>query len=573
MRRTVPFLVALSASLCAHRHRAGQGSDRRFLPRHQGPVHDHPGGRQGRQARRLDPDRPGRLQDPRQVRSRNAEGRTATSRRGADHHAEPSHPRHEPQHGDRRRDQARLGALQHRASAQNFGAKDPASGGSVGSYARTATAPTGLNGLMVWKARNVSIENLTACNFLGGAADAGNEIWWNGGADSGKVGGHGFYGGYLTATSTYLKGKSTAGEFSAAQYGIFSSNWSGGTWDQIYACNFNDSGFYIGACQQVCNQTVNHAWAEFNALGYSGSNSGGRLVIENSAVRQQRGRVRHQQPERRQPVAPERRLPRQRGQPDHPHPLVLGVHAQLRPRQQQPQRARGGVGGGRSGGHRHVGLRRPQRHGDGQPVREQRRLGRRLRPVSGQGKPAPAARSTSRSSVREAVYSRTGRRRDRQQVQRQRGLRQPHQRRLRRARTSRAGTRSTATGATPRSGRPLSFASAAAHADRPPDLHRRSVPGSAVDPPSSSTSPVRHPGRACRASRLRLNGPVPARDEDRHAPAAASSLKTMPNPCQGVPRTRGAEAHPELIAAQAADARRGGERDRRPRPTPERRRA
>ncbi|MGI8507164.1 MAG: hypothetical protein ACR2MK_10275, partial [Solirubrobacteraceae bacterium] len=59
-------------------------------------------------------------------------------------------------------------------------------------------------------------------------------------------------------------------------------NWSGGTWDQTYASNFNDSGYYIGACQQVCNQTVNHAHGEFNALGYSGSNSGGKLVIENS---------------------------------------------------------------------------------------------------------------------------------------------------------------------------------------------------------------------------------------------------------------------------------------------------
>ncbi len=173
------------------------------------------------------------------------------------------------------------GRCSNKASAQNFGAKDP-SGGSVGSYARTAKAPTGLNGLMVWKARNVSIENLTACNFLGGASDAGNEIWWNGGADSGKVGGHGYYGAYLTATSTYLKGTSKADEFSGAQYGVFSSNWSGGTWNQIYASNFNDSGFYIGACQQVCNQTMNHAWGEYDALGYSGSNSGGKLVVENS---------------------------------------------------------------------------------------------------------------------------------------------------------------------------------------------------------------------------------------------------------------------------------------------------
>lgn len=142
--------------------------------------------------------------------------------------------------------------------------------------------PSGVNGLMVYKARDVSIENLTACNFLGGSKSAGNEIWWNGGDGSGKIGGYGFRGSYLSTTSTYLKSQSKAGEFSAAQYGVFSSNWSGGTWDHIYASNFNDSGFYIGACRQVCNQTMNHAHAQYNALGYSGTNSGGRLLIENS---------------------------------------------------------------------------------------------------------------------------------------------------------------------------------------------------------------------------------------------------------------------------------------------------
>ena len=164
------------------------------------------------------------------------------------------------------------------ASAQNFG-RSAASGATAGGYPRTAaaTGPSGVNGLMVWKAANVSIENLTACNFLGGSAVAGNEIWWNGGAGSGKVGGHGFYGAYLTATSTFYKN-----ENSAATYGIFSSNWSGGTWDRTYASNFNDSGYYIGACRQVCDQTLNHGWGEYSALGYSGSNSGGRMLIENS---------------------------------------------------------------------------------------------------------------------------------------------------------------------------------------------------------------------------------------------------------------------------------------------------
>jgi hypothetical protein len=124
------------------------------------------------------------------------------------------------------------------------------------------------------------VQNLTSCNFLGGTGGdghTGNEVWWNGGADSGKVGGWGFYGSYLSATSTFYNGESTA-----AQYGIFSSNWSGGSWNQTYASNFNDSGYYIGACRQICNQVINHAHGEFNALGYSGTNSGGRLVVENS---------------------------------------------------------------------------------------------------------------------------------------------------------------------------------------------------------------------------------------------------------------------------------------------------
>ena len=135
----------------------------------------------------------------------------------------------------------------------------------------------GLNGIMVWKATATSVENLTVCNFLHGSGNTGNEIWWNGGDDSGQVGGWGYRGAYLNATSTYYHDENTA-----AQYGIFSSNWSGGTWHQTYASNFNDSGYYIGACQQVCDQTVDHAWAQYNALGYSGSNSGGVLVVKNS---------------------------------------------------------------------------------------------------------------------------------------------------------------------------------------------------------------------------------------------------------------------------------------------------
>src|SRR4051812_28093206 len=138
--------------------------------------------------------------------------------------------------------------------------------------------PLGRNGILVYKASGVSVENLTVCNFLGGAGSAGNEIWWNGGDGSGKIGMGAFRGTYLNATSTYFKGTDTA-----AGYGLFSSNSRGpGLWDQTYASNFDDADYYIGACAQVCNQTMNHARAQYAALGYSGTNSGGRLLVENS---------------------------------------------------------------------------------------------------------------------------------------------------------------------------------------------------------------------------------------------------------------------------------------------------
>ena len=50
----------------------------------------------------------------------------------------------------------------------------------------------------------------------------------------------------------------------------------------LYANNMNDSGMYVGACQQQCNVTINQSWFQYNALGYSGTNSGGLVVIENS---------------------------------------------------------------------------------------------------------------------------------------------------------------------------------------------------------------------------------------------------------------------------------------------------
>jgi len=136
----------------------------------------------------------------------------------------------------------------------------------------------GRNGIVIWKSDNVSVDNMTICNFLAGTGASGNEIWWNGGNGSAHIGLTAYEGSYLTATTTYFGGETTA-----AQYGIFSSNSAGpGNWDQLYANNFNDAGMYVGACQRVCGMTISHAWMENNALGYSGTNSGGQIIIEDS---------------------------------------------------------------------------------------------------------------------------------------------------------------------------------------------------------------------------------------------------------------------------------------------------
>jgi len=127
------------------------------------------------------------------------------------------------------------------------------------------------NGIEIYKASNVWVENLTVRNFDTGCSECGNEIWWNGGAGSNKIGATGWWGSYLTAYNTDLNGS----------YGIFTDNEEDGAFENIYASGYNDSGLYIGACRE-CDALVTKATMENNSLGYSGSNSSGKLTIENS---------------------------------------------------------------------------------------------------------------------------------------------------------------------------------------------------------------------------------------------------------------------------------------------------
>jgi hypothetical protein len=138
--------------------------------------------------------------------------------------------------------------------------------------------PLGRNGLVVYKAEGDSVENLSACNFLTGSAGRGNQIWFNFGDGSGKQLAGPWRGAYLSATSTYFEGNDKP----FASYGIFTSNTAGpGLYTQVYANNQADSAFYIGGCPD-CNTTLDRAHAQNSDLGYSGTNSGGHLIIQNS---------------------------------------------------------------------------------------------------------------------------------------------------------------------------------------------------------------------------------------------------------------------------------------------------
>jgi hypothetical protein len=145
----------------------------------------------------------------------------------------------------------------------------------------SAGKPAGRNGLLVFKAPGVTVANLSACNFLIGDLGAGNAVWWDGGGSSGTQTSLGSWrGSYLTATSDYFKDNKSP----SAGYGIYSSNTKlpgHGLFSHDYASNMNDSAFYVGACPD-CNVTLNDIHGENAPQGYSGTNSGGHIVIENS---------------------------------------------------------------------------------------------------------------------------------------------------------------------------------------------------------------------------------------------------------------------------------------------------
>jgi hypothetical protein len=119
------------------------------------------------------------------------------------------------------------------------------------------------NGIRVVGANGVAIENMTARNYTN------NGFFW--------TGVEGYRGSYLT---TYRIG----------DYGVYAFDSTKGLIEHSYASGSPDAGFYIGQCYP-CDAVIDGVVSEYNGLGYSGTNSGGNLVIVNSTFRYNRAGI------------------------------------------------------------------------------------------------------------------------------------------------------------------------------------------------------------------------------------------------------------------------------------------
>lgn len=103
---------------------------------------------------------------------------------------------------------------------------------------------------------DVVVENLTLRGWQYG-------VYW--------VGVEGYRGSHLTA-------------YNNTEYGIYAFNSRYGRFEHSYASGCDDAGFYIGQSQPA-DAVITDCIAENNAMGYSGTNAGGNLVIRNSVWR------------------------------------------------------------------------------------------------------------------------------------------------------------------------------------------------------------------------------------------------------------------------------------------------
>jgi Right handed beta helix region len=119
------------------------------------------------------------------------------------------------------------------------------------------------NGIRVLETDGVAVENMTAKNYTA------NGFFWTG-VDR-------YRGSYLTAVNN-------------GDYGVYAFDSTTGVFEHSYGSGSPDAGFYIGQCYP-CDALIDDVVSENNGLGYSGTNSGGNLVIVNSVFRNNRAGI------------------------------------------------------------------------------------------------------------------------------------------------------------------------------------------------------------------------------------------------------------------------------------------
>lgn len=110
------------------------------------------------------------------------------------------------------------------------------------------------NGVRVLGAKGVAVENLTAQNYTN------NGVFW--------IQSDGYRASYVT---TYRTG----------DYGIYAFDSVKGQIEHSHTVGSRDAGIYIGQCFP-CDAVITDIVSSYNGLGYSGTNSGGNLLIVNS---------------------------------------------------------------------------------------------------------------------------------------------------------------------------------------------------------------------------------------------------------------------------------------------------
>jgi hypothetical protein len=104
------------------------------------------------------------------------------------------------------------------------------------------------------EADNVTLENMSAHSYLE------NGFYWDG-VDR-------YAGRYLTVWNVGL-------------YGIYAIESRGGVMEHSYVSGAADAAFYVGECHP-CDAVLRNLTATLSAVGYSGTNAGGNLVLEDS---------------------------------------------------------------------------------------------------------------------------------------------------------------------------------------------------------------------------------------------------------------------------------------------------